>query len=714
MVVDARTGDGIGWANVVLEETGQGVSSHENGEFHLLMVPSGTYTLRASHLGFRDEIRLVELTPEDTLHIDLYLNPRALSLQIVDVKGEKADTASSADNDPVMQMDGGKLQRELGLTIAETVDEEPGIAQRSMGPAPARPVMRGLSGDRLLILEDGKRTGDLSATSSDHAVAIEPMTAGKIEVIRGAETLLYGPGVMGGVVDIERGIIPKGALHRTQASVSFQSESVNDGWSGGVNLETPLSALAMKIDGSLRSTGDVKTPEGMLGNTAVKTRNAGLGLSLHKSRGMAGASGTFYESEYGIPGGFIGAHPNGVSIEMRRGNFEFMSRIYPPIKMFRQVEFSYAYAKYYHAEYESNGALGMEFGTLMDNINLKIHLREHFLFDKGVLGMYGELRDYATGGFSFTPATSERQFGFFAYEQKKLNRIHFKAAVRFDFRKIDPDYSYYDVVIGHVRKRTFSGLSSALTVKTPLYGDIVLGVNLMRSWRAPTVEELFTRGPHLAAYSYEIGNPDLKAERGFGSELFLNGRLSTLQGRITIFRNGFANYIFPSFSGRLSASRNDLYEYRYMGRDAVMIGTEANIDWDFAPRWNLHGVLSYVRGELAGSGTPMPLIPPLSGRLGVMYRICCWSINFDAIGSTKQDRLYISEDPDARPEDGTSAWIKYDFSIQMQKPWKGLLHTAVLSIDNLSNVAYRNHLSRIKAIMPEPGRNVRLIYRVYL
>lgn len=713
-VVDSRTGAGIGWANVVIMDTYHGVSSHSNGEFHIFMVPPGKYTIKASHLGFRDKLKMVEVAEGDTAIVEFFLNPSTIQLREVTLSGVRDDSISSLDNDPAIKLSGRELQRELGLTIAETVDESPGIAQRSMGPAPARPVLRGLSGDRLMILEDNKRTGDLSATSSDHAVAIDPMTANDVEVIRGAETLLFGPGAIGGVINVNRRIIPMGNIHRFQGSASLQSESVNEGTSFGINICTPVKHLALKMDGSYRRASDIQTPVGTLSNTDIQTTNAGVGLSLPRSWGVIGVSGKSYDSEYGIPGGFVGAHPNGVSIEMNRRNLELMTRIYPATPQIRQVEVSYSFARYYHAEWESDGNLGMEFGVLMDNLDVKTHLDKHFVFDQGVFGAWGELRNYATGGLSFTPETREKQVGVYLYEQKKMGILQSKYAIRFDSKEVIPEREFTSVVIGHVRKRSFSGLSSAVSFELPLYRDTYFGTNIIRSWRAPTVEELFSRGPHLAAYSYEIGNPDLDAERGLGLEVFLDGRLSSLNGRLTLFRNSFSDYIFPSFSGKLSAARADLYEYYYKGRDAMMTGMEANLDWDLTPSWNLHGVLSYVRGELSERNVPMPLMPPLGGKLGMMYRFNGWTFNIDALGAFEQDRLYVAEDPDAIPEDETSSWLRFDISVQMQKPWKGLLHVAVLSVDNLTDTEYRNHLSRVKVIMPEPGRNVKLTYKVYI
>lgn len=709
-VLDEETGDPLGFVDLILVELNHAVSSHADGHFHFLRVPPGEYTLRVTRVGYRELYRQLNLAPGDTLQLDLALHHSAVELQDVELKGLR-EVDESVRHEPVTDLAGGELQRNLGTTIAETVGEEPGIAQRTMGPAPARPVLRGLSGDRLLILEDGQRTGDLSGSSSDHAVAIEPMTASRIEVLRGPETLLYGPGVLGGVVDVKREEIVRNEPHRTHGSALVEAGSVNRGAGSGVELVVPLShytglPLAIRTDGSIRAADDMTTPTGTLGNTALQTTNGSLSLSYLPAWGMIGVAGATYDSEYGIPGGFVGAHPNGVDIEMSRRRLDISSVAYVDWFRIKRVELDYSFSRYQHAEYESSGSLGMEFGVLTDHADLKFHLGKHAFFQSGVFGVSGEWRNYATGGLSFTPDTRETSLGAYLYQQREFDTFHLDMALRLDRRVILPDEQRTSIFVGDIRDRSFAGFSGAIRAETHLTRTITGGVSLLKSFRSPTVEELFSEGPHLAAYSYEVGDADLGSEHGYGGEVYLRRNAGYIRGRAALFVNQFDGYIFPRNTGEFSPRRADLYEYRYTGLDARMAGAEGRVEVDASTHLTLTLSASYVRGILTDSGESLPMIPPLNGSIGVDWHCCIWSVGAELLGAFEQYQLGDFEQP-------TAGYARLDLNAQYQKTWAGLLHSVVLKVENATDAEYRQHLSRVKSIMPEPGRNLKLVYRVY-
>ncbi|MBU1920398.1 TonB-dependent receptor [bacterium] len=705
-VEDAVTHERLGWANVMLAEAECAITTADDGSFCFCDIPTGVFTLRASRIGYREAMRMIAVSDHDTLKLTVLLGDAPLQLGEVKIITQ-SDSHGAVHHDPVVELRGGDLQRQLAPTIAATVENEPGVAQRSMGPAPARPVLHGLGGDRLLMLEDGLPTGDLSASSADHAVAIEPMTAERIEVTRGPETLLDGPGVLGGVINVKRGSIVRVLPRQATGAITIQSESVNKGLAGGLNGTLPLGSWVLRADGSRRSTDDMQTPDGTLHNTSICTGNGALGVSLIRPWGVLGAAANLYESKYGIPGGFVGAHPNGVSIELNRRRYELLGEWRPTGALLRRVEAEYAFAHYYHAEFESNGDLGMEFGVLSDHFNGRADLGTHAIFDEGVVGIQVERSNYATGGLTFTPASTDLRAAAYLYEKKRLGAVLLQGSVRHDWRSIEPEEERESFFIGLIHKRVFDGVSASVGAELPTAPGWIAGTTVTRSWRAPTIEELFSEGPHLAAYSYELGNPSLATEHGWGTEFYIRPISGRLQGRAAIFHNTFDGFIFPRNTGHFSSSRADLYEYRYEGQDAEFWGAECAASYAVMKYILVRGNTSYVHGELLDRGSPLPMIPPLIGSVGLEVHLDDWTLSTDLHGAAAQERVDEFEEP-------TASWARLDAAIQWQRTTPGLLHSVVLSGVNITNTEYRNHLSRVKSVMPESGTNVKLLYRVYL
>lgn len=703
-VVDALNGEPLGWVDVVVEELKIAAQTGPDGEFYLLHIPPGIWSLRSIRVGYRDALRRITISESDTLHLDIHMTHSVVELEEVEVHAKRDSTGFV--HDPVNEVSGRELERQLGLTVAESVNEEPGIAQRSMGPAPSRPVLRGLSGDRLMILEDGQQTGDLSSTSSDHAVAIDPMTVDKIEILRGPETFLYGSGALGGVINVDRKIIPKSRPNRFGGTLTMTGETVNEARGAGLTLDAPVGPFSLRLDGSLRRSLDVSTPEGIMRNTGTYTGNGVVGLGWNAGEFCAGAAAEQYSSDYGIPGGFVGAHPNGVDIKMHRRHTSFRTAWTPGYNGLTRLELEGNLNQYSHAEYESSGALGMGFDVSTVNMDLRALLGNHWIFTRGAAGVSLVNRDYKTSGLTFTPASFEQSAAIFLFEERNVAPWSLQGSVRADVRHVRPDQERTSLVIGSIHNRDFQGVSGAVKVERVVRPGWSASFTATRFWRAPMVEELFSEGPHLAAYSYEIGNPDLGAESGTGLELGVKLRRSRFEGRAAVFLNQFDKYIFPSNTGQFSPRRADLYEYRFEGVPVVMQGAEGNLRVQLSEHWDVNLTGSYVKGERKRNGVPLPMIPPLSGSLGFDHHLGNWTLTFDLHGAAAQERVDEFEQP-------TSAWLRVDTGVQTQQVFWGLLHTFSLEMVNVGNTSYRQHLSRIKVILPEPGRNVKLVYRIH-
>jgi len=724
-LIDGESGDPINNGSILIEELERGVTSHSDGSFIFRNVQSGTYRLRAQHIAYEPSFISVDVSSSDTTEVAIRLYSRVFSGEQVEVRAEYERDDVTTNIERVIT--GRSLRQQLGRTIAETLDDEPGLAQRSMGPAPARPVLRGLGGDRLLILEDGGRTGDLSATASDHALAIEPMTAEHVELIRGPSALIHGSNTMGGVINVIRGQIPRDMPDHIHMSGTLQGESVNTGGAGGLRAYGPLhDRIAFRVDGSIRNSRDITTPSGRLDNTGITTLNASAGLSYIDSWGMVGVSGNVMDTDYGVPGGvgIADAHPNGVDIEMFRRYAEMKSRFHLPGDFLRRLDVDATYSYYKHDELEkpSNGPerriVGSQFGVLTTNVKSHLHHGSIGFFDKGLIGIWGENRDYSSGAFSETPETIEQALAAYTFQEADLGSWNVQAALRYDIRRISPRQERTSILIGDIRERVFSGVSASGRVAYYFRPNIKVGTTLMRSFRAPGIEELFSEGPHLANFSYEKGNPDLSSETGFGSEIFFTIDQPRFNIHLALFRNQMNNYIYPRDTDQRATRRDDLTTFVFNEEQVLMTGAELNLKYNLSGSLTTGGSFSYVRGDFIDENRSFPLfradqrdegvpmIPPLSSRIYLEWSDSDLTIGAASRLAARQTRVDIFEEP-------TDGYTLLDLYAQYNYSSGRFLHTFSLNLENVGNSEYRNHLSRIKEIMPEPSRNLKFLYRFY-
>lgn len=710
VLIDAQSGEPVSYAQMYLPELNRTYTSHDDGSFHFYELPTGTFMLKIFRVGYRDANFKIVILENDTTFVRLQLSGAAIAVEDVIIEESRDELSELAT--PEQEISGKKLRQNLGRTIAETVDYEPGISQRTMGPAPARPVLRGLGGDRLLVLEDGERTGDLSGTSSDHAVTIEPMTAERVEIIRGPEALLHGSNVLAGVINVARGYIPTTKIHRVSGSLSAQGESVNDGYSVGGSASVPAGAFVVRGDGSFRKTQDIVTPIGELANTDIQTINASAGVGLVKKWGTIGTSVSHYQSDYGIPPDPVAGHPGGVQIDLERNHIETKAEIFPGKTAIRKIELRHAFTRYRHSEIEFSHNLGREitgtgFDVLTHHAAALLRTNRIGIFENGAIGFWGEFRDHSTpSGRNLTPPSKEYSGAAFLYQETGWGKLSLNGALRLDTRSINPQFSGVSNAAGIIRKRSFAGVSGGISGIFHLNSQISLGSSVMRSYRAPGIEELFSEGPHLAVYNYEVGNSNLDAERGLGLEIFVDVKSPGWRLRVAAFRNAISNYIFAKNTGERSIRIYNLFQYQFVGEKALMQGVEGAWEWRPFTAWQIGGTASYVKAELVDLDEAIPRIPPFEGKAYLRFHWQEFSIGAAARAAAKQDRTGEFETP-------TDGYAIVDLSADYSFAKSGLLHTFSLNIENVFDSEYRKHLNQIKHIFPEPSRNVKLLYKAY-
>ncbi len=699
-VVEARINNRLEGVTVRIKGLEKHVRTDANGRFKFDTVPEGHQTLECMKEGYQRFEQVIEVNASSP-YLKIELEALSFQLQPIRVYGSNR-SLSQFEETTDLALSETELQKRLGMTLANTLANETGISQRTMGRAIARPVIRGLGGDRLLILENGERTGDKSASSADHAVSIDPTTAAGVEITRGPASLIYGSSTLGGVINVKSNNIPQILPGRLNMHLMFQGESVNSGLTGTTGFTIPIGDFAGNVEWNRRLASDIRTPVGVLQNTTLSNVNFSGGASLIKPWGFIGAAGSRYRSDYGVPGSPEG-HISGVNIELDKHRYEGQMEYRFNTRMLEKVKLQTAYTHYQHQELESNGRLGVEFGLLTYNVSAMAYVLEN-----AIAGVSYEYRDHATGGFYWTPHTREFTLAGFYLNQIKFDKLTFQGAIRYDIRQSKPFRPGAVIRSGTVQRRDFKGLSGAIAAIYHWTDKLNIGSNWMKTFRAPGIEELFSDGPHLAVYSYEIGNTDLEHEIGYGAEFFVRYATDKFRLNLILFRNRIYNYLIPTNTGLKewgSGAAGWLWIYQYMGHHVLMHGVEIQIGGEVLPKIRLDFDMSGVRGRLEPTRQPLERIPPLNGKLMLSYTPSPFHFHVTSRFSGSQTRLGEFEEP-------TDGYLIYSIGGYLNFSWWQLENLVVFEIENLFDTTYREHLSRIKAVMPEPGRNVKLLYKL--
>ena len=554
------------------------------------------------------------------------------------------------------------------------------------------------------MLEDGSRVGDVSNSGSDHATALNPASARRIEVVRGPAALLYGSNALGGVINVIRDEVPSTIPHHPTGSVTGQTQSVSGAWSGSSSVNMALSdRVPLRLELSGRSSGDLKTPVGSLSNTHADTWSGGIGSGVVSDWGHVGGAVRFYRNEYGIPGGFVGGHADGVRVEMERVGTKARAEVSDPFGPFSSVEVNGTYTWYRHKEIEPPAILGTLFELQTTSGDALARHEAWGPFSAGAMGVRASFEDFRFGGGLFTPNSRRYTAAAYLFEEIDLDPFRLEGGIRYDWVRADPHADNPDSSIGNVRDRTFSSASGSLGLLYDFGGGLSVGTSLARAFRTPDINELFSEGPHLAAYSFEVGNPSLGTEVGTGLDVFLRFASDRIQAEFTGFYNDISGYVYGEETGEVS--RVQLPIYQFQGNDARLSGFEGGLHWQVRGPWAVEGTASYVRGTLQETDEPLPLIPPLNGRVALEYERPAWFVRGETELAARQDRI-------GEFETATEGYSVFHAAAGLRMTVAGRLNILTVSVDNLTNEEYRNHLSRVKEIMPEAGRGLSVTYWV--
>ncbi|WP_339617113.1 TonB-dependent receptor [uncultured Gilvimarinus sp.] len=666
-------------------------------------------------------------------------------MEIVDVTALPWHVSQMESAAPVSVLSGDALRDQQAATLGDTLGKQVGVHSSYYGPVAGTPIIRGLSGPRVLVAQNGLDVGDVSRSGPDHAVTGEATTARQIEILRGPATLFYGSGAVGGVVNVVDDRIPQDADTFGQWQLEYNGANNEPVVQGSVN--TGVGDFAVHADGFWREADDLEIPGyaeaqpdgdgtyGVLENSAYDSQGATIGGSYLMESGFAGVSVGRLERTYGIPGH---SH-DGVAVqaELEQNRLQFVSEYSFDHDILAEARLRYGYTDYQHRELEGD-AIGTIFTNELHEARLEL-FHQPFAEWRGALSLHVKHEDTAADGEeAFTPPSVTDMWALALMEEKhfgdwlvqlgaRVERIEVDASdVRLDG---DGDRGFYHI------EQAFTPYSLSLGTVWDFTEGYNLAVSLSHSQRAPSTTESLSLGPHLGAGSYEVGaifefaaneSGDWVvnfSDRALGMETANNIDISLrkFSGDVGFVVGAFYNRVDDFYYARATGLETEaeheheheehaheedghnehddelLPVYQFTPADAELYGAEAELHWQVYAPLTLRVTTDYTHATLRSGGN-LPRIPPLRAGFAADYVAGPWKINASA-------SHYFDADDTATLETKTEGYTWVDAEVSYGFSLLGDARV-YLRGDNLLNETARVHSSFIKDIAPRAARSV--------
>ncbi len=654
-------------------------------------------------------------------------------------------------------LQGVELQRNLEGQLGEVLAKLPGVSASSFTPGASRPILRGFGGERVRVLVDGLGTLDVASLSDDHAVAVDPLIAERIEVLRGPAVLLYGNQAIGGAVNvITRRIPPRVPDEPIHIDAIASVDTAYNRREAGLSLDVPLGdSLAFHIDGSYRTTDDLEIPgfmverslradlladaaeeaaegeleeaeelreaaniRGRLPNTATETKSFGTGLAFFSGNSTLGASFGYYDTLYGIPSRPGGGHAHhsdegdeedhddhgdeeghddeNVTIGLRQYRVDLNGVLDLGEGPFAELRTRLGYSDYRHTEFEGD-EIGTVFNTEAYEGRIELVQTRRNRTGGGWGGSVGVQfahSDFsAVGAEAFVPPNTTGSVALFTVQEVEFAPFEVELGGRYERTAIDAR------TLGE--ELDFDTFSAALGLSAGLTDALRVGLNATRAERAPSAQELFADGPHIATQQFEFGDSELDREGSWGLEAYVRGRVGPASASLAVYRNWFDNFIFLQETGE---EEDELPVFQFLQRGADQFGIEGEIAATVYETSGL-GLLAELRGDYVRAtlddGSPIPRIPPLS-LLGAL------EAQMGHIDARAEVQWFAEQDRVAEFETPTDSFTFVNLSLAWH-PLEGRQNvTVLLQANNVFDVEGRRHSSFTKDYAPLAGRNVKL------
>ncbi len=636
---------------------------------------------------------------------------------------------------PVNVVTAQELTRQSGGSLGAVLDWQPGVSSSSFGAGASRPILRGFDGPRVRILDAGLEAMDVSDTSPDHAVTLEPLLTERVEVLRGPSTLLYGSSAIGGAVNVigkempRQRVDPKGyegALEARRDTVSGGDTLAGYATVGDDDWALTITAVDRDAD-DYEIPGDAQEDDAegdTLENSFVETEQYSVGASWFFSEdNRIGFSFSNYETRYGVPG--HGHHEGeeeeeeehdeeSVAIDMERKRYDMELELVDVNDWIEALRLRLGYTDYAHSELE-----GGEVGTVFEREGWELRAEAAhspwWVIDEGVIGLQVSDVDFsAEGAEAFTPQSTTKTQALFVSEHIHGDVLHYEFGGRIERTDISEDKE----------QRDYDELAISLAAGATWHIDEAnsLALVLQRSQRNPTSTELYAEGPHFATSQYEFGDADLKQETAYGVDLTYRTTHENWQAEVSLFYTYFDDYIFSEELGYETdvngIGKGDpgfdddkaLHTYQFDAIDAQFYGIEAQLDYTLAETESSRLLLSlmgdWVHATNEDTGDDLARMPPM--RIG--SRLSWATGNWD---SGVELRYAFEQDNTGPEETSTDDYLKLNLDVNYRLDLgNGITAVLFARAENLLDEEIRHHTSFVKEEAALPGRNFTIGARV--
>jgi iron complex outermembrane receptor protein len=704
-VVTDTTGAPLELVRVTVLEAERTVLTNPDGRYLIEDLPTGTYGISFALVGYAPQVRHVTLTEGD-MTLDVALRPTLIELQELQVTATPLATTSLTSPQPTSVMSSEEVQGNRAASLGETISVLPGVRNLSTGSGIGKPVIRGLSSNRVLVLTDGQRM-ESQQWGDEHGPQVEAAEAERIEVIRGPASVLYGSDALGGVVNVITRELPDALTSDpfVSATLTGSYASNNEQPDGTVMVEGALKGFGMRGSFTGRTSDDLRTPAGRLFNSGGRTLNGSGSLGYRGSWGSVAATYTRRDERVEIhedPAEEPGATPF-----QRIGENRLQLSGSLPIGP-SHLDINLGHERNRRREFEEEGSTDVALGLLSRTYSSDVRLHHPPVAGAaGIVGFSALRNEFDKfGQETLIPNNAYNNLGFYAFEQLETGPWNFALGARYDHRRLSVED---DAELGVLaQRRTYNSVTGNLGVLYRVAPPVALVFNLGRGFRAPTAFDLFSNGVHEGTVRFERGNSTLGNETSLNTDLALRIQAQKVTLEIGGFANFIDNFIFPDPSGEIDAE-SGLQIFDITQGNARLTGVEAAVEFHPVPFMHLRGTADYTRGQNTTTDVPLPFIPAFRATYGLRLEggDYGWVQQpFLSLGGESNARQTRVDPNDFAPAGYTLVNVGGGLGLALGRRTVGI----DLQLRNVFDKAYTSFLSRYKTYALDPGRN--LIVRV--